>query len=194
VSLTLKRRWDGKLQLLGSYTLSEAKSTASRNATDEFGNIDVVDSFDVFNERQFGYVRTDARHRFTASAVWTPTAGFTVAPIVRYRSKTPYNAITGVDNNNDGFNFDLPADCALINCRRGSDFTQVDMRVSKRFRIGGSAAFELIAEGFNIFNDTNPGTFVENMSSDQFGEATTFAGDFGQSEQRLFQFGVRFEF
>ena len=98
VSVTLKRRWDGKLQLLSSYTLSEAKSSASRNATDEFGNIDVVDSFDPFNERQFGYVRTDARHRITASAVWSPAAGLTVAPIFRYRSKTPFNAITGVDD------------------------------------------------------------------------------------------------
>ena len=194
VSFTVKRRWDGKLQMLASYTLSEAKSSASRNATDEFGNIDVVDSFDPFNERQFGYVRTDARHRITASAVWAPGMDFTIAPIFRYRSATPYNAITGVDDNRDGFVFDLPADCELINCRRGEGFSQFDMRVSKRFRLGGTKAIELLAEGFNILNDTNPALFVENMTSDNFGQPSTFAGDFGQGEQRLFQLGLRFEF
>ena len=119
----------------------------------------------------------------------------TFAPIVRYRSKTPYNAITGVDNNRDGFNFDLPADCALINCRRGSDFTQLDMRVSKRFRLGGNTAFELIAEGFNILNDTQPGDLRrEHDARVSSASPRRFAGDFGQSEQRLFQLGVRFEF
>ena len=194
LSLTLKRRWDGKLQVLGSYTLSDAKSTASRRATDEFGDIDVVDSFDVFNERQFGYVRTDARHRVTASAVWRPVASLTIAPIYRYRSKTPFNSFTGVDNNRDGFNFDLPADCPIINCRRGADLSQLDLRVSKKFRISGRTAFEVIAEGFNLLNDTNPTTFVENMTSATFGQPTRFAGDFRQGEQRLFQLGARFEF
>ena len=34
VTLALKKRWDGKLQLLGWYSLSDSKSTASLRATD----------------------------------------------------------------------------------------------------------------------------------------------------------------
>jgi outer membrane receptor protein involved in Fe transport len=194
VSLTLKRHWDGKLQLLGSYTLSQSKSSTSRRATDEFGDYDIVDAFDLFSDRQFGPTRTDARHRVTASAVWSPVASLTIAPIFRYKSKTPYNSITGVDNNRDGTNFDLPADCATVNCRRGSDFSQLDVRVAKKFHFGGHTAFELVAEGFNLFNDKNPTTFVENMSSSTFGQPTKYSGDFRQGEQRLFQIGARFEF
>ena len=135
-------------------------------------------------------MRTDARHRVTASAVWTPAAGLTIAPIFRYRSKTPYNAITGVDDNRDGFNFDLPAGLRAhqlparlgLHAGRHARLQEVPDRRERGLRAH--------RRGFNILNDTNPGTFVENMTSDQFGEPTTFAGDFGQSEQRLFQFGV----
>ena len=37
-------------------------------------------------------------------------------------------------------------------------------------------------------------TYVANQTSAQFGQPTRFAGDFRQSEQRLFQIGARFEF
>jgi hypothetical protein len=194
VSLTLKRRWDGKLQVLGSYTLSESKSTASRRATDEFGDVDVIDSFDPFNERQFGYTRTDARHRVTASAVWMPGAGLTIAPIFRYKSAQAFNIITGVDNNLDGTNRDLPPGVTVLNSGRGATFTQLDLRVSKRFRLGGRTSFELIGEGFNLTNASNPNTYVDRQTSATFGQPTRFAGDFRQSEQRLFQVGARFEF
>jgi len=194
VSFTLKRRWDGKLQLLASYTLSDAHSSASRTATDEFGNYDVINAFDPFNDAQFGPTRTDARHRVTASAVWSPGADFTISPIFRYKSKTPYNAITGFDDNRDGANFDLPPGAATVNSRRGFDFSQMDIRVSKRFKLG-RGRLEVLAEGFNLFNDTNPTyPYVENMRSATFGEATRFAGDFRQTEQRLFQLGARIEF
>ena len=71
---------------------------------------------------------------------------------------------------------------------------QLDLRVSKRFRISGRTGFEVIAEGFNLTNDTNPGGYVANMTSATFGTPTLFAGDFQRGEQRLFQIGLRFEF
>jgi hypothetical protein len=77
---------------------------------------------------------------------------------------------------------------------------QLDLRVSKRFKVGASTAIELIAEGFNLTNDTNPGSYTANMlSTDSQGRSTfalptAFAGDFQRGEQRLFQLGARFEF
>ena len=65
---------------------------------------------------------------------------------------------------------------------------------SKRFRFGGRTAFEIIGEGFNLTNADNPNTYVASQASTTFGQPTKFAGDFRQSEQRLFQIGARFEF
>jgi hypothetical protein len=42
----------------------------------------------------------------------------------------------------------------------------------------------VLAEVFNLFNSKNPGGFVANMQAANFGQPTTFAGDFqvGSSE------------
>jgi hypothetical protein len=194
ITLALKKRWDGKLQALASYTLSKASSSASRRATDEFGDYNVIDAFNPFQDAQEGPTRTDARHRVTASAVWTPGWDLTIAPVIRYRSKTPFNVITGVDNNRDGANFDLPPGVATVNSARYSDFSQVDLRLSKKFKLGSRSRIEVIAEIFNMFNDKNPNVFVESMASSTFGKPTRYSGDFRQGEQRLAQFGLRLDF
>jgi hypothetical protein len=194
ISFTAKKRWDGKLQMLVSYTLSESTSNTSLRATDEFGEYDVLDATDPFADRQEGPTRTDHRHRITASAVWSPGMDFTISPIVRYKSAQAYNIITGVDNNLDGRNWDLPPGAETLNSGRGEGFFQWDMRISKRFKINDRARFELIAEGFNLTNDTNPGGYVAPLTSSSAGQPTLFAGDFQRGEQRLFQLGARFEF
>jgi outer membrane receptor protein involved in Fe transport len=193
INLTLKKHWDGKLQLLASYTLSEATSNASLRAVDEFGEYDPIDQFNAFGDPE-NPTRSDFRHRVTASAVWSPAWGLTIAPIFRYKSAQAYNIITGVDNNRDGTNRDLPPGVTTLNSGRGADFSQLDIRVSKRIRLGNRAGFELIGEGFNVFNNDNPNTYVASMTSGSFGKPQRFAGDFRQSEQRLFQLGVRLEF
>jgi hypothetical protein len=99
-----------------------------------------------------------------------------------------------VDGNRDGLVRDLPAGVTTLNSGRGATFTQMDIRVSKRFRFGGRTVFEIIGEGFNLTNATNPNTYVAAQTSATFGQPTRFAGDFRQSEQRLFQIGARFEF
>ena len=193
ISFTVKKRWDGKLQALASYTLSDTKSSASLRATDEFGEYDPIDAFDPFGHEN--PTRTDHRHRLTASAVWQPAFGLTIAPIFRYKSAQAFNVLTGVDGNRDGLVRDLPAGVETLNSGRGEDFVQLDIRVSKKFRFGaGRTGFELIGEVFNLTNDDNPNTYVANQTSALFGQPTRFAGDFRQSEQRLFQVGLRFEF
>jgi hypothetical protein len=45
-----------------------------------------------------------------------------------------------------------------------------------------------------VTNSKNPGGYIGNMRASNFGEPTEYAGDFQRGEQRLFQFGARFEF
>jgi hypothetical protein len=194
VNLTLKKQWNGKLQLLGSYTLARSTSNTSLRAVDEFGEYDVLNPLDPFAENQEGPTRTDNRHRVTVSSVWSPGYGLTFAPVFRYKSAQPFNIISGVDTNRDGLVWDLPVGVETLNSGRGESFMQLDMRVSKRFKLSGRTGVELIAEGFNLTNDTNPGGYVANQTLATFGTPTLFAGDFQRGEQRLFQFGLRFEF
>jgi hypothetical protein len=194
-TITIKKRWDGRLQLLGWYSLAKATSSASLRATDEFGEYNVLNMFDPFQDAQEAPTRSDSRHRFTVSGTWSPGAGFFVSPIYRYKSKAPYNVITGVDSNRDGTTTnDLPAGVSSYNSARGASFKQFDLRVAKKFGLGSRARLELIAEIFNAFNSKNPGGFVANQSSSNFGEPSEYAGDFQRGEQRVGQLGIRFEF
>jgi hypothetical protein len=192
VSIAIKKRWDGRLQFLGSYTLSRARSNAL-NGTDDFWGAGLVDAYDPFSPAQFGPSSTDARHRVTISGVWSPGAGFTIAPVFRFRSKLPYSILAGTDLNLDGFNYDLPPGVATVNAGRGANFSQLDFRVSKVFPLGRTRV-RLLAEVFNAYNAMNPDFFVGNMASSVFAQPTAFAGDAGLGEQRVAQLGIRFEF
>ena len=150
--------------------------------------------FHPYADNQEAVTRTDARHRFTVSGSYSPGAGFTISPVFRYKSKTPYNVILGIDTNKDGSTLnDFPAGVTSYNSARGSDFKQFDLRVAKRLPLGRTH-LEVLAEVFNLFNFKNPGGYVVNMQAANFGQPTTFAGDFQRGEQRVGQLGVRFEF
>jgi hypothetical protein len=193
INVALKKRSGGNLSFTAWYSLSSSQSNASLRATDEFGDFNSLDAFDPFNERQMAPTRTDARHRVTINGTWKAPYGFRVSPIFRYKSKTPFNIITGVDSNLDGTNFDLPSDVSELNAGRAADFKQFDLRLAKTFTVAGKR-LEVIGEGFNVTNATNPGGFVTQRNNANFGKPTTYAGDFQRGEQRLFQLGVRFEF
>ena len=75
-----------------------------------------------------------------------------------------------------------------VNSERGESFSQFDVRVAKDLNFTSSLGVELIAEVFNLFNDSNPAGIISN------GTATTYAGDPLQGEQRLIQLGARFHF
>jgi len=194
VNLALKKRPGGNLSFTAWYSLSSSKSNASLRATDEFGEFSSLNAFDPFNEAQMAPTRTDARHRITINGTWNAPGGFRVSPIFRYKSKTPHNVISGVDTNRDGTNFDLPAGVTTLNSARGADFKQFDLRLARFVSFGRSLRMELIAEGFNITNASNPTNFTASQASASFGKPSRYAGDFQAGEQRLFQLGVRFEF
>ena len=170
-----------------------SRSSASLRATDEFGEYDALNAFDPFADNQEAPTRTDARHRVTINGTWNAPYGFRVSPVFRYKSKTPYNVISGVDSNLDGLIYDLPAGVSTLNSARGADFKQFDLRVSKSIMVA-KKRLELLAEGFNVMNAKNPAGFVANQRASNFGQPTAFAGDFQRGEQRMFQLGVRFEF
>ena len=136
--------------------------------------------------------------------------GFTISPIFLYRSPLPVSITEGVDLNLNSEDNDLPARawqfdgvgnppkdigaCETWNCGRGAWRTQMNLRLSRSFNIGGTARIEAIGEVFNLFNAKNPSTFVTNRQSARFMQPSEYSGDFQNPEQRVGQIGFRFSF
>jgi hypothetical protein len=195
------------------------------NHLDPFADIQLGPSGgSSYTSRQQG---GDVRHRITVSGVVELPMGFQAAPIFRFRTAIPVNIIQGTDLNQNGIVNDLSSEafafdgfdsddllkrnpivkdlgaCKTINCGRGTSFSQLNLRVSKSFRLVGTARVEAIGEIFNLFNAINPsvfsgrrftGTVANPLPNPDFLRPTVYAGDFRQGEQRVGQIGFRFSF
>jgi len=205
-NLGVRARVSDKLTLQGFYTLSRTRGNVLAGA-DEFRLTNVnyqpdlrigrdvsIDPLNPLCDACFGPLNTDARHRVTVGATWTPAYGITLAGLFRYRSATPYLITAGRDLNGDGFLLDLPPGVSEVNAGRGSSFSQFDVRAAKAFKFSKSVSLEILGEVFNLFNAKNPAGFVGNQSANNFGQPTTYAGDPLQGEQRLAQLGARLRF
>ena len=211
-----KRRMSRGFDLTATYTLGQAKSNLG-NGTDEL-NVDVLQDHTLLfdDPRTFGPAgRTDARHRGTIASV-IDIKGFTIAPMFIFRSRLPVAIIDGVDLNIDSVRNDLPqrayqftdtgqapkdiGACDTWNCGRGAWRTQLNLRLSKGFPLGGRTRIEVIGEIFNLFNAVNPSTFITGQRlgtgepNPDFMQPTEFSGDFQNPEQRVGQIGFRFSF
>jgi hypothetical protein len=77
-----------------------------------------------------------------------------VSPIFEYGSGQPWNRRRGYDYNGDGKNSDrLPGVDRFS--EDGPDFASLNLRVTYRLPIRDRIGFDLIAEGFNLFNRAN---------------------------------------
>ena len=218
VNLGLRARMTDKLEMQGFYTWSEATGNVLAGA-DEFrlsnanhqpDRAAVADQsanpLDPSCDACFGPLDTDARHRATFSVLYRAPWAINVAGVARYRSGLPYTEFAGYDVNGDGFAMDLNTFDGVenVNSARGSSFSQVDLRVSREFKVGPTG-IELMAEVFNVFDEDNParyrgarylrvnpdGTRVPNPA---FGTPAAYSGDPLQGEQRLIQLGVRLRY
>jgi hypothetical protein len=174
LTLSLSKRFSRRYQLLASYTLSEAEDLTTdfqsifpedmgrgRNPADPTG---LPLGFDPRREK--GPASHDQRHRFVLSGLVRLPYEVQVSSIVTAASGRPYTALAGADLNGDGNGggtpFDRarrnPADPASSVGRNAETMAgqfNVDLRLSKRFSLGGGAAVEAIAEAFNLFDRTN---------------------------------------
>jgi outer membrane receptor protein involved in Fe transport len=217
----LQRRMVRGFDLNGWYMLSSSTSNVGP-AYDELDANLVQDVSDPFGPVQNGpSTRTDARHRATISAIVQAPWGFQVSPIFMYRSALPTHTFEGTDLNRDGNTVDRTAlayrytgfdeetgratfeeagACETVNCSRRAPFSQLNLRVSRSFRLGGAANIEAIAEVFNLFNALNPFIPVSTARLGagaplgSFMQPTAYAGDVQQPEQRVGQIGLRVRF
>jgi hypothetical protein len=202
VNLGLHGRVSNKLELQGFYTYSQAEGNILCGA-DEFrftcttyqpdyralASDTSMNTLNPWCDACTGPLYTDAPHRLTLSAVYAGPWGMNISGIARYRSGSPYSKLSGADLNGDIFRQDLAPGVAHVNTERGDSFSQVDVRLSKDFRVMGNAGIEGVFEVFNLFNAKNPARYSSN------GTPGAYAGtDPLQGEQRLAQLGLRVHF
>jgi hypothetical protein len=188
LNIGVRRRLDHGIMLNTWYSLSKATGRGG-NAVDELTTNLVQDSNNPFADVQNGpAARSDARHKFTISAVIQAPYGISVSPIFRMRSALPMHIWYGYDNNLDGVSNDLyptayrfvsvddagvptykeMGACKTVNCGRGSALTQMNLRVAKLFRVYRTANIEAFGEIFNMFNSLNPAFNTGAASSSSF--------------------------
>lgn len=211
--LQANRRFTDGLQFQMSYTLSKATDTNQNSATFTQTNspFDILDgSYDR------GPTNFDRRHKFVASVVWAPNFykgstnsfgsyilnGWSLAPIITLYSGNPYNAtVSGTTLN--GSNGDNRLVLLPRNSFRTPSLQNIDIRLSKRFRLTETMNLEFLAEAFNIVNRTHvfslnntlyqrQGTTNELRFNPAFGEIT--GTDSTLYRERQIQFAARFQF
>jgi len=197
-----------------SYTLSK-----SENNIGEAFFSSPVDPTDI--QRDWGRSDNDQRHRLVVNAsantpmspattLWEHlTHGFQVSGMLQYYSSLPFNITSGVANLQGTAsrplangataapNFDVRA-VELIprNAGTGSDFFALNMRLSRSFRLGGSATLEGLVEAFNLTNRANTLTRNSTFGAGAYpsNPVPTFNQVTAVGEPRTLQFGVRLNF
>ncbi|MEJ7617138.1 MAG: TonB-dependent receptor, partial [Pyrinomonadaceae bacterium] len=176
--LQLNRRLTAGLQLQTNYTLATATDSGQTSQTFTTANAP-LNPFDRSLEKSTS--NFDIRHRFVASAVYTPNNffglgesslgraifnGFTIAPIVSISSGAPYTAFingnatapagtTRIGSGVLGAGGTNRAPFIERNAFRFPSTAVLDLRISRRFNLGETRNIEILAEGFNLFNRQN---------------------------------------
>jgi len=178
LSVAATKRFSQRYQFLASYTLSKAEDNSTdfqsafipennglgRNRQDPTG---LPLAFDPDAER--GPSIQDQRHRLVFSGLLVAPADVQLSSVVTIGSGRPYTILAGADLNGDGNGGAFPPDRARrtptdpgssVDRNSAALPTQasVDLRVSRRFRLGGRVSVDGIFEVFNLLDRTN---FIE---------------------------------
>jgi hypothetical protein len=153
--LEAKKRFSDHFTIFGNYTWSRATD----DSTDFNSDFGPVNNTSLGAERALSTF--DQRHKVVAAAVISGTrtgflSGFQLSPIFKYNSGHPLNILAGgTDINGDRHSTnDRPLGFGR-NTGLGPDYSDLDLRLSKSFKVGEHSALQFTAEAFNLFNRTN---------------------------------------
>lgn len=157
-----------------SYTLSKGTSDALASGVGGGAATNPLDlSIDI------GPINEDRRHVVAADFSYILPLDFQLAGIVRYQSALPYS----VSSSTIVFARPEPR-----NSRRGDGESNLDLRVSKNFKLGDRRAVTLFWEMFNVTNTTNFLQYQGSLQSSSFGLPQ------GAEPMRRQQVGLRIDF
>ena len=169
ITVQLNRRMTRNLQFNANYTWSHSLDFGQNESTFTDTN-DLLDPFDL--KKEYGNSNFNVPNRFVFSAVaespwktkgWTNylVGGWELAPIYQVQNGLPFSLVTtgnapgGVSGGVNGSNGRKGIDVIGRNSFQLPRTQVVDLRISKKFSFGENYKFEVLGEGFNLFNRTN---------------------------------------
>ncbi|HSB60634.1 MAG TPA: TonB-dependent receptor, partial [Vicinamibacteria bacterium] len=167
VTFGLTKRWSHNYQFQANYTVSWDYSDDD-NERDPF-TFRYAKITDLAAE--YGFSDRDQRHRVNAFLLWQTPGKLNVNLRYSYRSAQPLSfcargvapyCVTDTTPSQTPFvagpSDRIRPDGTVVERntgRRENTFSALDLRVSREFKLGRSAALEPIVEVFNVFNGTN---------------------------------------
>jgi hypothetical protein len=189
----LLKRFTNRYQMEAHYVYSSALTDSMF-----FGEADtgVPNQFRVPFNLDRGQTDFHQRHRFVSHGLVELPFQSQVSFIATLASGLPVNALTGVDNDGDGYRFDRPIGMARNSFRTPVQAT-FDTSLAKRFQLREGLRLELRGEVFNLFNRNNhiklQNTYG-NASAPRADFLSPLAGVQNSDQARQFQFGARLIF
>jgi hypothetical protein len=159
-----------RLNLVANYTLSKAK-TWGCVLGELFDYVDgVCDPLHAFGAGDFGPSGEDVTHRLVVAGIFHLAGGLELSTLSQVESARPITLTTPVDVNGYGDSLDDRAVVdgvqTTLDQFRGTPYIQVDMRVSRPFKVRERWAVMPFIEFFNLFNRNNPGAnYVTNIAA-----------------------------
>jgi hypothetical protein len=159
-----------RFNLTANYVLSSAKTWGCvLGELWDYVN-GVCNPLKPFAAGDYGPSGEDVLHRFTLAGVVYVPGGFEVSTIIQVEASRPITLTTPVDVNGLG---DPTNDRAVINGVqttmdqfRGTPYVQVDLRVTRPFKVAERWQIMPFVEFFNLFNRNNPGAnYVTDISA-----------------------------
>jgi len=180
--LHLQGNVSNRVNLVANYTFSKAQ-TWGCVLGELFDYVNgVCNPLDPFGPGDYGPSGEDVRQRFVLAGTVHIPGGFEFSTMFQAETARPIT-ITTADNSGRISVNGVPTSLDEF---RGTPYIQMDMRVTRPFKIGERVEVRPFAEFFNVFNRNNPGAnYVANIaalplipSDIASGNATTICLDF----------------
>jgi hypothetical protein len=185
------------MTLWATYALSDAKSDTDGPETFP------ASTYNLSGE--YGRSALDVRHTLYWGGWIRTKLGIDLAPLLLWRSGVPYNITTGIDSNRDSrfmerpaFATDLSRPTVMVthlgafdlspapgqriiprNFGLGPSFLVANLTTSRTISLTDRISMTISVQVHNLFNHTNPGLPIGNLSSPLFGVSNSSAGDYG---------------
>jgi hypothetical protein len=193
LDLGLLKRFSNRHQLEAHYVYSSALTYSMF-----FGEADtgIPNQFGVADNLDRGPTDFHQRHRFVSHGLLELPLESQLSFVATLASGLPVNALTGVDNDGDGYRLDRPAGMAR-NSFRTPVQAAFDASLAKKFRLREGVRLEMRMEVFNLFNRNNYlklQNIYGNAAAPRADFLSPLAGVQNSDPSRQFQIGARLIF
>jgi len=168
--LHLQGNITNRFNLTANYVLSSANTWGCvLGELSDYVN-GVCNPLNPFGPGDYGPSGEDAVSRFTLGGIFYVPGGFELSTLIQAETARPFTLTTPVDVNGLG---DPANDRAVVNGVqtsldqvRGTPYIQVDLRVTRPFKVSERWNVIPFVEFFNLFNRNNPGAnYVTDVSA-----------------------------